>query len=571
MATPHPALKFWIISLGFKDLFEESVSETELITLLKTFKRTELLLLLSKIGLVLHNDKDAHWYSPQVQMFLITAFLDALTKRALHKKLREFQGEDSAQKHFAVFAELQIVNLMKLAILHCSDEHGADISSEEERFRFGKCCLIMNDLLRPPLPDMDEENKEEVMLRMKEEIIRNHLFQDNEIFSDAFVRSHELFWELPPQLSEDPQFFDIPGAFQKATGFTPPEFLGIGFSLWSWWSEVTMTTVGTSQQIVINPKTFFQNVKMHRSKCDAIFKQLSLPADRYRFNLSEEHSSLTEEWHTRYSNVTLEQYPIIETGGVLVCLSMKFLSRKLTRNLFYTVNNSLLYGEADKFRAFFGRVFEEYVRRLLRRYLGKRCLIETYAAEKAEAGEAVLVYPRVLVIIEAKSTRLSLDIVRFGDLATYRGAIGRVLIHGCKQVDRVIRDFKSGTFRINNVRPSNIGRFYPVLVTIQSFPQDHLLCSEFDKLLAQNKILNGDDIAPPTLISIGELEKLEPLLLKESMVEVLGRKTGDERYRTMSVNNFLFSFYEGLGPSEGMRQRFNEIGESLMNLIFPKV
>jgi hypothetical protein len=147
MPTPHPALNFWIVSLGYKDIFDESAREADLIALLKTFKRTELLVLLSKIGLVLHNDRAAHWYVPQVQMFLISAFLDSPTKRALQKKLQELTRANPGEKNFAIFAELQIVNLMKLAILHSSNDHGADISSEEERFRFGKCCLMMNDLL----------------------------------------------------------------------------------------------------------------------------------------------------------------------------------------------------------------------------------------------------------------------------------------------------------------------------------------------------------------------------------------------------------------------------------------
>ncbi len=570
MAAQHSALEFWIISVGYKDIFEDALEEGDLISLLKTFNRFELLLLLSKIGLVLHNDRQDPWYTPKVQRFLIAAFLDTPTKNALHRKLNELAKAHGDNPRCALFAELQIINLMKLAILHCVDEGGTAISSEDERYRFGKCCLIMNDLLRPPLLAMTEESEEAVKTKLKEEIIRNHLFQDNESFQHAFVRSHDLYWELPPQLSNDPQFFDIRGAFQNATGFTPPEYLGIGFSLWSWWSEVTMRTVGSSDHILINPKTFFQTVVKNRPKCDAIFQQLSLPANQYRDKLAEELSGLTEDWRAPYSNITLEQYPIIEIGGNLVCLSMKYLSRKLTRNIFYTINNSLSYAEADKFRAFFGRVFEEYIRRLLQRYLDKRCQIERYSTEKAEAGEAVLIYPRVLVIVEAKSSRLSLDIVRFGYLKMYQETISRVLIHGCKQIDRVIKDFKSRKFTIKGVNPSDVGRFYPLLVTVHTFPQDPLTCSEIEQLLNHEHLLEEEGIAPLTLISVGELEKLEPLLLKESMVNFLGRKTGDESYRTMSVNNFLFSFYKDLGPSDWMRERFKEIGESLMNLLFTK-
>ena len=472
------------------------------------------------------------------------------------------------ERRFAVFSEFQLVNLAKLAILHTSDESGTSISTDGERFRFGKCCLMMHDLLIPEIPILGDTNRPEVLTRLIETMIPIYLFQDHERFEHTFVRAHELFGDIPKQMQNHPQFFDIASAFEEATGMSVSEYLGLGWTLWKWWSGINMETIAKSEQIVINPKTFFKDVHDDQGKCEAIFDQFSLPADAYRAKLEQERDSLAEGWQFRNSNVTIEKYPLVGLGEVLVCVSMKCLTRKLTTNLFFIVNNSLPEKEMVRFRTFFGHVFEEYVRSILKRSLQGRCLIENYGKSQEEAAEAILVYPRVLVIVEAKSSRLSLETVRSGEIESYRTALKKVVVAGCKQIERVIQDFKEGRYTIKGVDPNQIDRFYLLIVTIHSFPQETFIRKEIDRLLAQECIFQDTHIAPVTLVSIEELEYLEPLLETLTMVEMLGEKTGNPTYHEISMKNFLYSRFGTPPINQAIRSRYHELGEYVKNLLF---
>jgi len=560
MPPIHPALQFWVTYLRHSDVFGKTLTEDLLIVELKTFRQLDLLTLLSKINLLLQNEPRQN---RDVQPALCTSFFPAQTRAKLDATARRFKKNDPTERTIVVFHQFQIINLIKLALLHCTDDFGTVINSEEERWRFGLCCLMMNDLLTPEVEATAGQEHAEII----ENIIRASHAAKEDRFGYGLARAYELFVEIPKQLRTHPQFYDFPTMFERATGFSVEDYLALGFSLFTWWADVNLTTVMSSSHTYLHPERFFERSQGDRKKFDRIFKLFSLSADACREELVKEKALLPEAWQFRYCNVTLEKYPLIRTEAGLICASMRFLQAKLTRNVFYMVSNVLPAADTKRYRDFFGRVFEQYVRRVLERTFATRSLIAHYGASHEEAGEAVIVYPRVLMIFEAKSSRLSLDLNRSGDPAKFRQALESIVVAGCKQMERVIQDFKEGRFTIPKVSHYEIGRFYPVLVTIEALPQEYFTRRQLDELIAQAGVFLDLSIAPLTLLSIEELEYLEPLLRTLTLVEILGDKAGNDGFRDISMKNYLYLTHGELPKNEALEARFEEITEYLECLL----
>jgi hypothetical protein len=171
------------------------------------------------------------------------------------------------------------------------------------------------------------------------------------------------------------------------------------------------------------------------------------------------------------------------------------------------------------------------------------------------------------VIFEAKSSRLSLDLNRSGDQAKFRQALDEIVVAGCKQIERVIRDFQEGQFAIPKVSRFEIDRFYPVLVTVESLPQEYFTRRQLDELIAQAGVFRGLSIAPLLLLSIEELEYLEPVLRTLTLVEILGNKAGHDGYRDISMKNYLYLTLGELPRNEALEARFEQITKYLESLL----
>jgi hypothetical protein len=449
---------------------------------------------------------------------------------------------------------------------HLEEKSGDPIDSAEQRWRFGMCCLMMNDILSPDLDEkVDNEEKRTAVL---EGIVRGNYFEKEDRFANGFVRSHEFFVELPRKLRSHPQFYDFPSRFHEMTGLTIQDYLALGFAVKSWWADVTLENIGkAAARIYLNPIAFFSPCKADPGKFKPIFDLLAITPDVARDELATEKASLKESWQVRFSNLTLEKRPLLNTPDGILCASLRFLDWKFTRNMFHTISNNLPAPDTKAYRDFFGRIFEEYVRSLLVRCFHKRCVMEHYGASHQEAGEAVIVYPRALIIVEAKSSRLSLEVNRSGDMSGFRKAVRDTVIAGTKQIDRVISDFASGLFRIENVKSYDIGRIYPVIVTAESMPQEFFTRTELDKMLEEARVFQDPVVAPLTLLSIDELEILEPLLNITTMVEILGGKNGNQGNKDISMKNYVYLQYGTIPENEAIKERLFEIAEYIDTLL----
>jgi len=560
---PQHSLTLVQMFVTYTDVFGGTVTEEDLVSFLKTLGKEKTLALLTQMGFILHNEKAS---DAVVQRYLAMQFLDLEDLSKIDGGIRRLKPDNNGV--LVLFSELQVLNLMKLVILHGTDDNDKDYTAEE-RLTLGRCCLMMNNLLMRPLPKRTNENTDEVRRMIRDELLRNGLFQYRERFASAFVRARELFLIIPETLKDHPEFFNIPAAFGKTAGMTLDEFLTAGYTIWAWWRGITMATLEGSEHFVINRKTFFTET-VRQKLCENVMEQLCLSLEEYKAVLENERSCSDDAWHFRYTNMTIEHFPLVRSGDIIICLHMKALERMLTSNIFYVINNSLPENQRHRFRTFFGRVFEAYVRSILKRSLEKRCVMQTYGASGKEAGEAILVYPRTLILIEAKSSRLSPPVFTLGDFENYKASLRKIVVAGARQIQRVIDDFQAGEFVMEGVKRDNIGRFYPVIVTVHALPQEAFLRAEIDNLLREENVLQNSSVAPVTLLSIEELESLEPLMNTFSLLEILGDKTGNKDYNDVSMKSFLYDRHKTLPNNEFIRAQFRSFALSMKHMIFPE-
>lgn len=553
-------LRFILTFPTYRDVFGASGGYERLLAILQSLRKQECLVLLAKINTVLANET---WYRPEVQNYLKTIFFRPDTL----KKVIDAERRLAAP---VLFSELQILNLAKLAILCCSDERGTTIDTPEDRERLGICCLLMNELIAPDAGTISSLSREQQRDYLIQESIRNLAFQAEERFDYALPRYYELMFDIPNSLRGDPQHVDIPRVFHEVTNLELIEFFSLGFAVLARWLGMKIETIAANPDFFLNEETWFRDVNMPPDTSRRIFGLIRLTAQVYRDELNREVQQLRADEKWQYSYLTVEKYPLLQLGEIDICLSLRFLMKKITENVFWLINDGLRdRADSNRFREFFGKAFEEYVRRLLRRSFGDRCAEIRYGTSRMEAGDAIVVYPNDLILFEAKSARLLLQTVRSGELEAYKRNLRDVLIRASGQLDRVIKDFKSGAFEVPGLKRSESNRFHPIIVTVHSFPQEPLTWGFFQEILEQEGLFRDKAIARPHLVDIEELDMVEGVLEETDFLGLLNDKDADRKLRDVPFKNYLFQRFKGEIPrNRYLSERYRQLGDEIAVSLF---
>jgi len=553
-------LRFILTFLTYREVFGQSAGYEALIGMLRGLRKAECLVLLAKINTILANETS---YNGEVQHYLKSVFFRPDTLKAIIE----------AEKRLAapvLFSELQILNLAKLAILHCSNEAGNTIETPEDREHLGICCLMMNDLIAPDGEDIKGLSRKQQRDYLIQESIRNLAFQAQDRFDYTLPRYYELMFDIPNSLKGDPQYMDIPGVFHEVADLELLDFFSLGFAVLARWLGMKIDTLADHPDFFLNEETWFRDAKMPANTSRKIFDFIRLPVLAYQDELDRELRNLRSEERWQYSHLSLEKYPVLQINGMDICLSLRFLMKKITENVFWVINDGLKDKErSDKFREFFGKVFEEYVRRLLRRTFRDRCLELRYGKSNQEAGDGIVVYPNDMILFEAKSARLFLHTARSGDLGAYERNLRDVLIRASTQLDRVIKDFKSGAFDVPGLKRSEFNRFHPVIVTVHSFPQEPLTWEFFQEIIVQHGLFQDKTIARPHLIDIEELEMAEGVLEEKDLLSLLNDKNAHNELRDVPFKNYLFQSFRGkIRRNKYLSERYHQLGGEIRARLF---
>jgi hypothetical protein len=189
-----------------------------------------------------------------------------------------------------------------------------------------------------------------------------------------------------------------------------------------------------------------------------------------------------------------------------VVLDMQFLIENASAGLYWTLARQ--FGERDRGILFscWGDVFEEYVKRLLRHYVGES--LQTNVTFLGGEADAIISAGDDRVLLEIKAGFISQDAKGSRDRRSFDAAIrkkyvggGDARAKGVTQLARAARELIS--------REERIGQIYPVLVVDDPALQTFATNSYIDEIF-RAETNPGANVKPLTLLLIDELEEILP-------------------------------------------------------------
>jgi hypothetical protein len=353
----------------------------------------------------------------------------------------------------------------------------------------------------------------------------------------AFRDRHSLLWgrfqrlwrEVIPSLSSDPRFVDPGSAIEQEFGIDYDNFLalGIGFSS-------TFDQRVRKQQ---PPLWFKAEIQGTVVPSDQIARYVeSIAAERSWF---EEEEGTLEDPSYVWTYTRMRRRPLLLHNDLLIPFSLGMLREKVTDGLFYTVADALAVqgpAHSQRWRDFFGLVWETYVRRLIEEGVGDLArLVPEHRLISAWPEESicdnVIEYPDRYLLVEAVARRFTEATVARGSLFDLQDDLRKAALIKSRQLCNTIRLLRDRSEELatelgRSLPASGSTQYTPVVVLPGPFPLMPILYDRVSALLKEDD--RCEELTLPTVDDVAFLTASDFELLVgtaahtgQSLVELL--------------------------------------------------
>lgn len=552
-----------------EEIYGNKTSEAEVLQTIQQLGLRDWLLILSKIETIL---EIGGLYDLKTQVQLSRTLLP---KSVCASVISRLQG--NGERRFS-FTEWQSLMLAKMALLSARTDTFADLREPPSQDAIARSLFGINELISGPIP-ADGYSEEEVL----EFLVRSASFSTRESPKHLLARYYVLLCELPnrEKLRSSENYIDIQGEFQRCTGLAMMLFLATGFGLYAKYIGSSLKS-GSLQtpNYVIRRKRIFSKAAVAPDDASKVLSLLSFSPSEFR---KQHRRKYKDSVGSCFDFLFFRSRPLVRlTSARMVPVSLRFLYDRLTTGIYWYINDGLQNKERERFRRFFGEIFQLYVEELLERVFPQsKSLVQRLFCSwpygrrgQKRASDGIVSYGNKLVLLEAKTGRVRMaSTVATGKLTDFDQDIGLTVLKAAKQLHQRISDFKNGELSFPNVDKSQIVRFYPVVVTLVPLPVGLLLYHRIRSRVHAEGYLNTGDIAPLEIVSAEELEVLEYVLSKGyTLPDLLERKNSDPDFQDAPMEHFLY--YSILNRRQAQNSyistKFEEFMMSIRQFLFIK-
>jgi len=474
-----------------------------------------------------------------------------------------------------LFSDWQLLLFMKAALLFGSDDPNLNLEDTSSLARVGQCLLIINDLIA----DRSKDSRYGSETNLSESLIRTMSFFVREEPRYILPRYYELFSVLPnePTLKQSRKYVDIKAAFKEATEVDFDLFLALGFGVFA-------NYVGAPDfhldKFVLNSSKFFNRTLVTSEKANKLLRRVSISRDQFR----QQHIAQYGGSLGNYFDFTLFRLmPLIELDkNIYIPADVRFLVERITSSLFWDICDNQKGRRKSMFMSFFGELLQKYLEQLFKRIFPESAITTNrafydyrYNTSKGEqrASDIIVFYPNEAVFVEVKVGRLRMEqTITTGDINKFQEDITSKVVDAARQLDRVIKDFKSETLRLPGWHPADMKQYYPVIVTESPLPLFASTYEEVRRLVENEQYLINSDIADLEIMNVGDMERIEPLLESgETLPSLLKDKLQDNLYRVLPMWNFLFMTKKHnllQRPNVYLDKRLQDFAAKMRHLLF---
>ena len=487
-------------------------SEEHLTEILRSFNYEEVLITLARINLLLQRSDDFS----ECEKILQKNFCSRLLRGEIYRK--------SLTGHIIFNRKSTLRLLSKSASISDPCSTRTPDTTDDAMNELARCYLIANELMDAEKTDSGTDSTEEERKELLAALIPFAEYAINSspwhLIKNTLVRSKE-FLACFQKVSST---FDVKETFSQATGLTLQDYQYLIFSILG-------VSLSFSPEEILKGTVLFVDTKptpVLEPLYDKLLQHASVSIDELAPK-AKKTPSLPNEFRL------WRKYPLVKINeNQIMCIDIGFLLEKLQTGVFWIIRDELekkSEGKGKEIIQLWGQVFEDYAASIIKRGIDaqtsssmERCIIRPKYIQKrqAECTDIVVCGSDTLILLECKAPLLSAQIKFSGDSRKIYNNLKTKIIEpkGVKQLWNAIQSLghtnKKKRRKVKGIDISKVKKIYPVLVlpdcTFSFLLMNWFLDSEFQRFVKRNALKKHLEIMPLTVLTIDNLEDLEPYL-----------------------------------------------------------
>lgn len=376
-------------------------------------------------------------------------------------------------------------------------------------------------------------NHETILL----ETVQNGVFYKKSDLGIVLQRSHECFWQLAsqPERFRSSEFVDIPATFLRIMGIEIRSFI---FFLTAMVITYAPSLVNAEEFLWSNRLAKNLNILVGRfgiQVLQRILDEMSVSVDEFR----QSHSNaVNHRWDFSY----FRQKPLIHVDQVFYPLYSRFVLDYIWDGLYWRIVDGLEEGERNKFRVFFGRIFEMYCQDLLssvQEKINGRLVPEFEYKKGVLTPDAFVQCGSDLVVIDFKAKRLKMnDTLINGDRDSFVEDMKQLFFTPAQKIHRHLKEMAKLTGE-KTIDITAARRIHAIVVTQGAFASIKQMYQEIDDYLRQEGLYEELPIIQWHLLDIDEFEMLIGLLDHGARLMGILNQKSVPRYRYLSFSDYI--------------------------------
>jgi hypothetical protein len=515
MATTRGFVPYRVATyFEFREVFGRAPTSDELASLLEPLGMVESVALLCQMNADFRLAKPGRDSMAKLQREMAGGLLDDETIDVLK---RRFGHEHAADR--PIFHPVQMLNVLTLVLRHSRGSEDPFVS-DDAKYRLGKACLMMSDLLlsaeeRAALASGDITRALVAQSRAPFETQNppaiSHVVYRAQVVVGDVLRSPCVLHRIAAEC----EGFDLERAFQEIVGMPLKHWLYLLVALYTYFHQYVDpdTSSRRPEHLFIDRLTFKGESAIDQRELDRVFDLISSTPDAL-VKMFDAHSGTDGRWDF----VPLRSKPLIELRpGRFFCSDLGFLIEKMYTGAYWAINDGLPAVDRPKLFKAWGILFEEYINL----FLGNREFrqpIKFWPRPKwrngKESFDGALMQDSRFMPLEYKGGAIKMGARYATDFAAFEAELDKKIGEGCRQLARKIQVIfgKSSTGRqeLEDIPTAHVTRVVPILIAqdpIAHSPlMNWLLNKTFAKELDRANLRPGITVEPLTLASVTEFE-----------------------------------------------------------------
>ena len=498
-------------------------SEDHLAKILRSFNLEAIVICLARINLLLQRSDD----------YLKCERI--LRKNLCSQYLREQIQRRNLTTHI-MFNRLSTLRLLSMSV-NIADRTSTRTpdGTEEARNNLARCYLIANQLFGRESSDgsvaLTNDEKKELLVSLIPS--REYTINPSPLphIKKSLVRSEELLARFRKMSSE----FDVSETFAQATCLTLQDYQYLIYSIFNVTSHFCPEDILEGDALFVDIKRYSGLTPLY----EKLLQQTCVSIDEL-----PHRTETSNPWPDEFR--LWRQYPLVKLSeNQVFCVDIGFLLAKIETGVFWILRDQLEKEKKNRGKKVIGlrgEVFEDYAASIIERGINSQPEPhrETYMIgpkydhkAQTQATDIAVCGNDALVLLECKAPLLTARSKFSGDFFVFHNEMrSKVIARNDKNqlwdaIQKLAHTNKKKRLGVKGLDMSKVKVIYPVLVLediiFSLLFMNWYFDSEFQRFVKYNDIRNDLQIMPLTVLTIDDLEDLEPYLQDTPLHEHLHR------------------------------------------------